>query len=137
MIKAHTDHLEGTAAAVGMVAAGSSAEYRGGEAREVVGPAQLLPVAGDWIPDEQVAVGPPLEEDAPVAAVEDQPTAAIECRQGGEGGGCRGGDEALEEFGAAGDMVEESEQRRGSVVAAVVAEEVGVGEDSAPQLADE
>jgi hypothetical protein len=34
-------------------------------------------------------------------------------------------------------MVEESEQRRGSVVAAVVAEEVGVGEDSAPQLADE
>jgi hypothetical protein len=70
-----------------------------------------------------------------MAAVEGHPRATIK-RQLWEGGGCRGGNKGRDDFSA--DVADEevSKQRRGTVEAAVPAEESGVCEKALPELAD-
>ena len=155
------EHEERAAAAAGVVAAvvGGGAQHQRGGPRGGFETGQLVPVAGDGVPDEEgagvVRHVSPLEEHAAVAAVEDQPRAVVhrECSPGGcghRGGGGRGArsrcrgwdwDEARDGpgvgLGVGGAEVEDAEQRWGSVDARIEAEEVGVREDAAPLLAHE
>lgn len=136
---ARAEHKVGAAMAVAVVAAGHGAEHRGGEPPGLGLAHHLLPAAGDEVPDDEAVTGLGiLEEDAPVAAVEDDVAAVMGRRRPlVEGGSVRGGDDT---GGGVVDGVrpcEEGEQRRGPVEAAVAAEEGGVGDDAAPGPADE
>ena len=133
----HKHHSEGAAMAVEMVTARHSAQHRAGvdqprDARLL----QAVLVARDGVPnDEMPAVGPHVEEDAAVAAVEGPRAAAVGVRGEGRrrGGGEAGLGVSLHDL----EPVEEAEQGRGSVEGAVAAEEPGVAEDAEPRLADE
>jgi hypothetical protein len=78
-----------------------------------------------------------MDEDSAVAAVEGARAAAVGARVGEvghrRGGGEAGGGVLVEDL----EPVEEAEERRGSVVGAVAAEEGGVADDSEPRFADQ
>lgn len=120
-----------------MVTARHSAQHCGGvdqprDARLL----QAVLVARDGVPnDEMPAVGPHVEEDAAVAAVEGPRAAAVgvpgEARR--RGGGEAGLGVSLDDH----EPVEEAEEGRASVEGSVAGEEPGVAEDAEPRLADE
>jgi hypothetical protein len=78
-----------------------------------------------------------LEQRAPVAALDEPPTEAVErrCREGEGGGGGGGGDESSAGAFVVG-VVEEAKQGRRTVERAVAAEEGGAREELPPGLAD-
>lgn len=89
-------------------------------------------VARDWLPDKEV-LGTLEEEGTAVAAVEGLPGAAVGGGQGegGGGGGNESGDSVVFQ------VVEKAQHGGCPVERAEAAEEVGVGDDAAPGLADE
>jgi hypothetical protein len=82
-----------------------------------------------------------LEQRAPVAALDEPPTEAVErrSREGeGGGGGVGGGDgDESSAWAFVVDVVEEAKQGRRAVERAVAAEEGGAREELAPGLADD
>lgn len=106
------------------------------------------PVVGDEVADEEVLVPfRGVEEDEAVPGVEDEPVAAVVARRRAEG---RGGDEAGDQVRfflvdyacpfpqqlAMACVEEEAQHGRRPVEGAVLADEVGVGEDAVPARAD-
>lgn len=62
-VETDNDHDEGCTVAAVVVAACQSAEYHCGVGDEpVVRPVQILPIAGDWIPDNEIVTVPLSEE---------------------------------------------------------------------------
>jgi len=97
------------------------------------------PVAGSWIPNQEVEMRPVDCEDAAVAAAEDDAVGAVETQREARGGHAvrrvqRGGKLDLAAVEVVG---EEAEEGRFPVAAAEAAEEMRVGDEAAPLLADE